>query len=154
VGDDPPFFSFRNSVFLQLNSGILLLHHPRPVRTHCYFLNANCPDKELEKRIDTMADWYHNNVPKFLELYNSKREDSHYGFMYDQLAEGVAYYNWKIFCVKQKWSPGIRRRELSFHFACQLKFSKRFSNTKLNTFKNSMRLQRPLPKKSQYQPPF
>eukprot|EP00996_Jenningsia_fusiforme_P003723 NODE_451_length_2239_cov_22.025114_g417_i0.p1 GENE.NODE_451_length_2239_cov_22.025114_g417_i0~~NODE_451_length_2239_cov_22.025114_g417_i0.p1 ORF type:complete len:206 (+),score=24.68 NODE_451_length_2239_cov_22.025114_g417_i0:48-665(+) len=66
-------------------------------------------DKSLVKRIETMSDWYTNNVEKFLEVYNKKREDSQYGFMYDQHAEGVAYYNWRIFCVKQKWSPGLLR---------------------------------------------
>ena len=55
-----------------------------------------------------MADWYHNDVPKFLDLYEKKKGDPLYGFMYDQHADGVAYYNWKVFCVKQKWSQGVR----------------------------------------------
>lgn len=54
-----------------------------------------------------MAEWYHNDVQRFHDLYEKKKNDPSYGFMYHQYAEGVAYYNWKVFCVKQKWSAGI-----------------------------------------------
>lgn len=54
-----------------------------------------------------MAEWYHNDVPRFLEVYEKKKGDPQYGFMYDQHAEGVAYYNWMVFCMKQKWGPGV-----------------------------------------------